>query len=191
MPTRASILSRPFTSRCTRKRSNSTTLAGNYREKVGGKQCDPLHPASLTPPARELWTLLAGQLEQMKLDRRPDRGALEGAVRAHARAVEADELLDREGLVIRRYGQNADGETVALDSKPHPATAVADKSWNRYLRFAAEFGLTPLSRTRLALPDTSQMDAMAELQAILHRPRPPRVAMTATPQTDERKEAQQ
>ena len=42
MPTRVSILSRPFTSRCTRKRSNSTNLAGNYCEKVEGKECDPL-----------------------------------------------------------------------------------------------------------------------------------------------------
>ena len=43
MPTRVSILSRSFTSLCTRKRANSTNLAGNYREQVEGKQCDPLH----------------------------------------------------------------------------------------------------------------------------------------------------
>jgi hypothetical protein len=37
-----SILSRSFTSRCTRKRANSTNLARNYREKVEGKHFGPL-----------------------------------------------------------------------------------------------------------------------------------------------------
>jgi len=60
----------------------------------------PDAPAHLSARARAAWDFWREQLELMQLDHAPDAIALEGACVNYARAVEADLILTREGIVI-------------------------------------------------------------------------------------------
>jgi P27 family predicted phage terminase small subunit len=101
----------------------------------------PACPEHLDGLARQAWEDWSECLAEMKISKRPDAIMLEGACVAYGRAVEADERLKREGLVV--------GE---LDSpKPHPCCGISQKCWAQVRAFCSEFGLSPSSRTRLAL----------------------------------------
>ena len=60
----------------------------------------PDAPPHLSGRARDAWNFWREQLEMMQLDHAPDAIALEGACVNYARAVEADLILTREGIVI-------------------------------------------------------------------------------------------
>jgi len=90
---------------------------------------------------------------------------LEGACVNYARAVEADLTLAKQGLI---YGQpifDVNGQRVGTKIKAHPAVAISNAAWVRVRAFCSEFGLSPVSRTRLTLekPDTSSEDLMTLL----------------------------
>jgi hypothetical protein len=74
MPTRVGILSRSFTSRCTSEAANPTNLGGNYREKVEGKQCDPLQDImkknGLQNTNADIRRMLAERIEEFDLAQR-------------------------------------------------------------------------------------------------------------------------
>jgi len=94
---------------------------------------------------------------------------LEGACVNYARAVQADLMLAQQGIVIGQPIFDGNGQRVGTKVKNHPAVAVSNAAWNRVRAFCSEFGLSPVSRTRLTLekPDTSAQD----LVELLNRPR--------------------
>ena len=100
----------------------------------------------------------------MKLDSRPDAMMLEGACVAYARAVQNDLIL-QHGCQVEEPIVNSDGEQIGAKIKNHPALAASNAAWRQVRAFCSEFGLSPVSRTRLTLdkPD----DGEAELWAIL------------------------
>lgn len=87
----------------------------------------------------------------MDLEKRPDAPMLEGAARAYERAVAADIILQRDGLIIEQKTMDEDGEIVVLGVKKHPAVEISNRSWLIVKAFCSEFGLSPVSRTRLAI----------------------------------------
>jgi P27 family predicted phage terminase small subunit len=129
----------------------------------------PPFPHHLSGRARTAWNFWREELEAIGLDHRSDAAMLEGACVFYARAVEADLLLQRHGLMMEQPIFNQKGEHIGTKSKSHPALAVSNSSWRPVRAFCSEFGLSPVSRTRLTLekPDTSE----AELMAILAGPR--------------------
>ena len=132
-------------------------------------------PEDLNETGRDLWTMLTAELTLMKQNKKPDFGALHGACRCYGEAVRADRLVDLHGMLIESKRFNEDtGELEVMDLKPNPAVSISLKYWALYARFCAEFGLTPVSRTRLANHSDggeSQKAMAEELQAILSRPR--------------------
>jgi phage terminase small subunit len=71
-------------------------LAAEPRAQVGL----PDAPPHLSARARQAWQFWREQLEAMQLDHTPDAIALEGACVNYARAVEADLIVTREGILI-------------------------------------------------------------------------------------------
>jgi P27 family predicted phage terminase small subunit len=118
------------------------------------------------------------QLELMHLDHRPDAIALEGACVNYARAVEADLIVRREGIVIDEpvfyQGKRLRGVT---RQRKHPAATIATGAWLLFRAFAREFGLTPLSRTRLAVAPPGRGR------------RPERITYRASPDRDRARQA--
>jgi len=98
----------------------------------------------------------------MKLDARSDAMMLEGACVNYARAVQADAMIQRGCQVEEPIINHTTGKVIGTKIKNHPAVAVSNSAWRQVRAFCSEFGLSPVSRTRLALeqPDTSSEDLM-------------------------------
>ena len=129
----------------------------------------PECPDHLTQRARECWDFVADEITKMNLDRRPDALMLEGICLNYARAVSADLQLIREGLTISEYYVDEEScERFVLKIKAHPAVAISNQAWRQVRSFCSEFGLSPVSRTRLSV---DKQDKLPDLAEVLNRPR--------------------
>ncbi len=115
----------------------------------------------------------------MDLDRRPDAMMLQGACINFARAVQADLLLQVQGLVIQECTEKENGEVIILTTRKHPAVEISARAWGLVRAFCSEFGLSPVSRTRLAIgKDAGPKED--DLMSLLMRPREKKPAPTTT-----------
>jgi P27 family predicted phage terminase small subunit len=129
----------------------------------------PFCPRHLNGAARKMWRFWREELEAMDLDRRPDVAMLEGACVAYARAVDADAILHRDGLVVTEYGINEEGQEFPLRIKKHPAVEISRGAWILVRSFCSEFGLSPVARTRLAIGKEGAGDD--DFMQLLRQPR--------------------
>lgn len=130
----------------------------------------PSCPRHLTGRARQAWKFWAEELEAMDLDRRPDAMMLEGACVNFARAVEADILCQLEGLtIVQEVRMSAAGDVISIKKKKNPAVSISNEAWKQVRGFCSDFGLSPVSRTRLAIGKEGPKED--DLMALLMRPR--------------------
>ena len=128
-------------------------------------------PEYLTGKARTMWDFWKTELELMQLDARPDAGMLEGAAQAYARAVEAELILDREGIIVSEPVFYKGEPLAGIErTKKHPAITVAQASWALVIKFCSEFGLSPVSRSRLTI-DRKEIQGDEKLHDLLTGPR--------------------
>lgn len=106
-------------------------------------------PAHLTAEARREWRRVLPELERLGLLTVVDRAALAGYCQAYARWVEAEEKLSEYGMV----GVTPSGYVQQL-----PYVSIAQKQLDLMRRFAAEFGFSPASRSRVSTADTAEAD---------------------------------
>ena len=100
----------------------------------------PTCPAYLGGEARKEWKRLSRELAALGLLTRLDRGLLAAYCQAHALWVEAVRSLERYGTMVK----SPNGHPMQS-----PYVAVANKQVEIMGRIAAEFGMTPSSRTRI------------------------------------------
>lgn len=129
----------------------------------------PACPRHLHGRARAAWGFWATELADMNLDNRPDAQMLEGACVNYARAVQADLLVEKEGLMVEESALNADGEKVVLRVKYHPAITVSNAAWRQVRAFCSEFGLSPVARARLSIEKSDA--SFQDLRTLLLQPR--------------------
>ena len=130
----------------------------------------PDAPAHLGEVAREIWQLWREELEKMQLDFRPDQVMLEGACVWYERGRQADEKILKHGIIIAepimdRFGRPTGGTRV----KTNPCITTSNLAWRNVRSFCSEFGLSPVSRTRLSIKE--QGDSQADLMKLLSAPR--------------------
>jgi P27 family predicted phage terminase small subunit len=94
---------------------------------------------------------------------------LEGACVGYARAVQADLIVEKEGPVCHHMTSDPQTGAPLEKLKAHPAIGISRGAWGQVRAFASEFGLSPVSRTRLAIE--KQDDGEADLMALLSQPR--------------------
>ena len=152
------------------KRKLEARLAAEPKAAKGLPSC----PRHLKGRARHAWNFWVEELAGMNLDRRPDAMALEGACLNYSRAVEADLIVARDGMMVEESTVTEEGEKIVLRIKYHPAISVSNAAWRQLRAFCGEFGFSPVSRTRLAIE--KQDDGAEDLAALLSRPRQPRPA---------------
>jgi len=146
------------------KRKLAEKLASEPSATRGLPDC----PSYLNGRARAAWGFWAAELADMNLDKRPDAMMLEGACVAYAAARECEELIAQQGrFIAKRAVDKKTGDLVVIDVKTHPACVQANVAWSLMRSFCGEFGLSPVSRTRLSV-DTSETE---DLMEILTRPR--------------------
>ena len=138
----------------------------------------PNCPSHLQGRARKAWRFWSEELEFMNIDCRPDAQMLEGACVAYEAAVDAYETIQKQGrLVAKRVLDPETNKLVVANVKPHPAVAQGNAAWALMRAFCSEFGLSPVSRTRLAIekPTVGEDD----LLEILSRAREPKTQQPA------------
>lgn len=113
-------------------------------EFTKGAEC----PKHLKGTAREAWVRLAEALDEAGVLRRPHAEALAGACVALGHAIDADELISREGYLVTVVTKAGSSQRL------HPAVSLSLRAWDSFRRFCQEFGLTPASAARLVAEST-------------------------------------
>ena len=140
----------------------------NKREPQFGNQM-PAPPAHLDRLARQEWKRMCTLLESARILGEADRDALAAYCVVFTRWAQAERDIKKHGPVIKVGG------SIQLS----PYLTVANRCLEQMLRFWAEFGLTPTSRTRIIASPASEdyeekRKAEKHLGPQLIRPTPPR-----------------
>jgi P27 family predicted phage terminase small subunit len=121
----------------------------------------PDPPLHLTPPARDEWDRVTARMRPLGILTDLDRGVLAAYCQAHGRWVAAERALAgmaardqvTEGLMIRTTSGNV---------IHNPLVGAANKAMADMVRYAAELGMTPSSRSRVvAGPEAADDDPFA------------------------------
>jgi P27 family predicted phage terminase small subunit len=115
---------------------------------------DPTPPMHLHGAGLEEWHRIVGTLVTLHIMTRLDRGALASYCQAYGRWVDAETALAKmaaddpqtRGLVVM---------TTHGNKIQNPLVGAANKAMADVVRYSAEFGMTPSSRTRLQDPTAS------------------------------------
>ena len=109
------------------------------------------------------WVTLCKSLKKMRVLGPQDGIVLEGLCMAYSRALKADAIVRKEGMLITRHGRR--GGVAA-----HPAVRISVQAWRDVRQFAQEFGLTPSAATRVRAvsADATQAETAAA-EAFLFR----------------------
>ena len=137
-----------------------TGTARKHRLNENEPRPDPARPdppAHLTRAARTEWDRVIEETVGLGIMTNLDRGALAAYAQAYGRWVAAETALARmaerdsvtEGLIIRTKSGNA---------IQNPLVGAANKAMADMVRYAAEFGLTPSSRTRVMSLSPQELD---------------------------------
>jgi P27 family predicted phage terminase small subunit len=112
----------------------------------------PDPPAHLTELARLEWDRSAPLLRDAGLLSNLDRNQFANYCQAFGRLAEAEELLQKSGLIYRTSTGNL---------RQSPFLAIINKCMAQIATYAAEFGLTPSSRSRIRVCDSKPDDDFA------------------------------
>ena len=129
---------------------------GNGRDSGGRKvsptpafkRLPPEAPAWLPDEARAEWERVVPELARLDLVRPVDRAALTAYCLAWARLVEAQRIVEDEGLL----SVNSQGRV------RHPAVAVVEAASKDLRSWASEFGLTPSAENKLSVQGAGDDD---------------------------------
>ena len=102
----------------------------------------PTCPAHLSPTAKAEWKRLAQTLNRIGVLTQVDRAALAAYCQAYGRWVEAEKKLKETPVLLK---------TPAGYVQQSPWLTVSNKQMELMAKYMAELGLTPSSRTRLAV----------------------------------------
>lgn len=115
----------------------------------------PPCPRWLLVDARKEWHRLVPELERLGLLTIVDGAALAAYCQEWGRYVDAQHQLARYGALMK--------PTASGYIQENPYATVARKALQAVKAFAAEFGLTPASRTRIAAPPPPENDPWADI----------------------------
>jgi P27 family predicted phage terminase small subunit len=140
---------------------------------LGVPQC----PKWLTAEAKREWKRITPELDNLGLLAHVDQAALAGYCQCFARWQEAEKFIEEHGTVCTMRDDKGNVKW----TQPVPQVGIATKMMDRMHRFAAEFGLTPASRTRIQVSSGAPgMDALDEaIFGCMSRPCPSELAMEA------------
>lgn len=117
------------------------------------EQGAPTRPDWLAPEAKREWGRIVPELLRMGLLARIDRAALANYCVWWATLVECQRILKREGLTV---------QTQSGYLQQRPEVAIGQKAASLCKGFLVEFGLTPASRSRIAVPEAEKRDEFTE-----------------------------
>ena len=129
------------------KPTNLRVLQGNAGKRPLNKKEPrpkaeiPTCPRHLSTKAKAEWKRVTRRLYALGLVTQVDRAALSAYCQAWGRWVEAEEEVRKNGDIVKTRAGNV---------IQNPWLAVANKAQEQMVKLAAEFGMTPSSRTRVS-----------------------------------------
>lgn len=129
---------------------------------IGGRPNEPMEPPeSLDDDAKEFWAEAVPILHKVGLLDTVDRAALEMTATAYARVLQARRVIAEEGMMsVGHRGQ----------PREHPMLSTERAAMQTFLRFAEQYALTPVARTRLGLAELQRRSMEDELTDALGPP---------------------
>jgi P27 family predicted phage terminase small subunit len=118
-------------------------------------------PAHLPKDAKEFWGETIQRLTEVGIIDLVDAISLEMLAIQYARSRQAGRVVAVEG----HFAPGAAGQI-----KEHPALKIERDAMTMFLRFASEFALTPVARTRLGLAELSRRAMQHEIEKDLDGP---------------------
>lgn len=106
----------------------------------------PQPPEDMSPAALEIWQRLIGLMDHDRLHQL-DETALTVLATSFADYREAQRQIDVHGAVVL--------STTGQPTK-NPYALILKESFDRIKPLLAEFGLTPLARSKMKIPDTDE-----------------------------------
>jgi len=121
----------------------------------------PEPPDHLDKDAKAFWNEAVPVLYEVGILDKVDTAALEMAATAYSRFREAKRVIDKKGILSR----GSAGQVVE-----HPALSTERASQQMYLRFADQYALTPVARTRLGLAELHRRSLVQEMNDAIGEP---------------------
>ena len=115
----------------------------------------PRVPRHLNYEGKREWRRIVKLLLELGLYSEVDRAALAMYCQVWGRWVEAERKLAKDGEILTSKGTG--------NSYQNPWLHVANKTWDQMRKILAEFGLTPSSRSRLAVSARDGEPSLAEM----------------------------
>lgn len=119
-------------------------------------------PEHLLPDAKRFWARTIPVLDKIGMLDGVDSAALEMAATAYARFRGAQRTIADEGAFQK---------TARGGLKEHPAVGLERRQMEVFLRFAEQYGLTPVARTRLGLAKLEAASMADEMQERFGKPK--------------------
>lgn len=113
----------------------------------------PEQPSGLSDAAAEEWGMLIAELTELGTLSTVDRAAIEMAARYGALFYAADAQVERDGIVVASKS----------GTKLNPALRARDDAARIRKLYLDSLGLTPASRTRVAVPEKKRGKTLAEI----------------------------
>ena len=104
----------------------------------------PKAPEHLTETAKNEWDRISKELFILGIISEMDRTALAAYCQLYSRWKEAEEAIEREGMVV---------ETTNGNIIQSPLVSIANRALELMKQYLVEFGMTPSSRTRVKVTD--------------------------------------
>lgn len=114
----------------------------------------PTRPGWLLPEAKREWTRLAPELERLGLLTHLDRATFAAYCQAWAWVRRYEEIVAKEGMVIPGHRGVP---------RKHPLLSALNAATAAVRALGCEFGLTPVSRSRISLPTATDGDDWGNL----------------------------
>ena len=124
---------------------------GSWRAKLNKAEpqldvCVPEPPVWLNDTALQEWNYIAPRLAKGRVLTDWDRNALAGYCQLMADYLEAHAAVERLSGSNRLLTKTANGNIIQ-----NPLVGIRNKAWQMVQKAAAEFGLTPSSRSRIEM----------------------------------------
>lgn len=128
---------------------------------VAGRDMDLEPPEDLPEAGKQAWNAVVPQLADVGLLDRVDRLALEAMCVQWARMKQAGRVLAVQGHLVRGPGGML---------KEHPSLKTEREAASMFFRFAEQYALTPIARTRLGLAELHRRQLKTEFEDALGAP---------------------
>lgn len=123
----------------------------------------PAAPGWLSADAKREWRRVMPILVKRRILTTADLGSLENYCVCIGTIREMERNLQAQGHILETFKENSEGDLVSLGAKRNPAVAVQADAMTRARLLAAELGLTPVSRSRPAIREDGDDDALNPL----------------------------